>query len=342
MTKKIINSAIIGASGYTASELLRIINNHPNIAVKYLIGNSQVNKSIKEIYPYLKFANLPDITSLENIDFDEIELVFCCLPHGETSNIIAKIPAHVKIIDLSADYRVSDANIYHNFYDNARDEKLLDDAIYGLSEIYANEIKKKRIIACPGCYPTAILLPLIPLVKEGLISKEKIIIDAKTGISGAGRKVAQELLFCEINENFIPYNVTKHRHLAEIFEQLDITAQNIQFTPQIIPTSRGIMAVSYVDTTSNITDIRSYLHNFYQNEKFVKVNLDNDIPILRNVINTNFCEISVVASNIPNQIIIFSIIDNLTKGSSGQAIQNFNLIYGLELDTGLNNLSVYP
>lgn len=341
-TLKKYNIAIIGASGYTASELIRLIHNHPNITIKYLVGNSQVNIPIDEVYSYLKFKELPIITHLDKVNFSEIDIVFCCLPHGETNKIISKIPKHIKIIDLSSDYRIINNDIYKEFYNINRNQKYLKEATYGLSEINQEAIKNHRIIACPGCFPTAILLPLIPLVKNSLISKEKLIIDAKTGISGAGRKAIQQSLFCEINENIIPYHVQKHRHLAEIFEQLDITMTNIQFTPQIIPTSRGIMAVIYAESNQNINNIKDYLTKYYQHNIFVKINQNDTLPVLRNVISTNICEISIMQSNIPNQIIIFSIIDNLTKGSSGQAIQNFNLINDLPEDTGLQNLSVYP
>ena len=345
MSKKQINIAIIGASGYTASELITLLHNHPNINIKYLIGNSQVNKSIAEIYPHLKFKDdLPVISSFTNIDFAQIDTIFCCLPHGKSQEIIAKIPTHIKIIDLSADFRISDPKLYKEFYGNNNQHNNLNNKkiIYGLSEIYEDKLKQADIIACPGCYPTTILLPLIPLIKNNLVKKDKIIIDAKTGVSGAGRKAEQKYLFCETNDNIIPYNLNKHRHLAEIYEQLDVKQENIQFTPQIIPASRGIMAMIYVDSDYNINKIRDSLTNFYKNKEFIKINQNSDIPVLRNITNSNFCEISIIESNIPQQIIICSIIDNLTKGSSGQALQNFNIIYDLPHNTGLKHIPNYP
>jgi len=361
------NIAIIGASGYTASELIRLVHGHPNIEIKYLVGNTEVDNTIDNIYPYLKFKNLPTIICLDKVDFHKIDLIFCCLPHGETAKIITKIPDNIKIIDLSSDYRISDNKLYNTFYNTnttqepqtTKVDKLIDGtvptktssinrtyqnnkAVYGLSEIYADQIKKGHIIACPGCFPTSILLPLIPLIKHNLISKEAIIIDSKTGISGAGRKSNRESLFCEINENLIPYNITQHRHLAEIYEQLEINSENIQFTPQIIPASRGIMSVIYANSSNNIKQIRDSITDYYKEKIFIKINNNETTPMLRNVIGTNFCEISIIKSNIPNQIIIFSAIDNLTKGSSGQAIQNFNLINDLAEDTGLKNLSTFP
>jgi N-acetyl-gamma-glutamyl-phosphate reductase len=346
MTQKQFNVAIIGASGYTASELITLIHNHPFIKIKYLIGNSQVNKHISEIYPHLKFKdNLPIISAFESINFDLIDSVFCCLPHGESQKIINNIPNKIKIIDLSADFRLNNLDLYQEFYGDAKQIKLSQKTrkfAYGLSEVYENDIKKSDIIACPGCYPTAILLPLIPLIKDNLIEKKQIIIDAKTGVSGAGRKVAQPYLFCETTDNIIPYNLTKHRHLAEIYEQLDLTAKNIQFTPQIIPAPRGIMAMIYVKSKNRASNLSNFLTSFYQGKKFIKINSSEQIPVLRNVTNSNYCEISIIQSNIPNQLIICSVIDNLTKGSSGQALQNFNLIYDLPEDTGLKQITNYP
>ena len=337
---KKINVGIIGASGYTASELIRLVNNHPAISIKFLVGNTKAGKSIDEIYSHLKFSNLPPIKTLQEVNFSEIEAVFCCLPHGETIKIISQIPDNIKIIDLSSDFRIQDPKLYETFYSTPQKHNYREKTTYGLSEMLTNDIKKKYIISCPGCYPTSILLPLIPI--KHLISTDKIIIDSKTGISGAGRKIVEQNLFCEINENFIPYNITKHRHLAEIIEQLGIELDNIQFTPQILPVSRGILSVIYVESHNNVNEIKKHLTSFYEDKEFVKINQNNEIPTLRNVTGTNFCEISVLSSNIPNQLIIFSAIDNLTKGSSGQALQNFNILFSLAENTGLKNLAIYP
>jgi len=337
---KTISVAIIGASGYTASELIRLIHNHPYIKVKYLVGNSKAGKNIEDIYSYLKFTDLPPIQNLSSIDFNDIELVFTCLPHGETVKIINKIPKHIKIIDLSSDFRISKNDLYKEYYKENLDDKYQDEIAYGLSEIYEEEIKNKRIIACPGCYPTGALLPLIPLIKEGMISNSEIIIDAKTGISGAGRKAIENNLFCEINENLIPYNLNSHRHLAELIEQLKINKSNIQFTPQIIPVSRGIISNIYVKSDITAIKLSEFLTDYYKDSFFIRI--VNEIPKLRNIIATNFCEIAIFDTNINGKKLIISNIDNLTKGSSGQAIQNFNIIYNFEINTGLTNLATYP
>ena len=336
-----INIGIIGASGYTASELLRIINNHPMINIEFLVGNNKAGKQAKDVYSHLKFSKFPPISNLSEIDFNKVELVFLCLPHGESAKIVNLIPSHIKIIDLSADFRIKNKDLFAKFYTQDKNSKYDNEVAYGLTEIYSSEIKEKRIIACPGCYPTSILLPLIPLVRNNKISKKEIIIDSKTGISGAGRKLVEDNLYCEINENSFTYNPNKHRHIAELLEQLNITINNIQFTPQIIPLSRGIISHIYVESKLSAKELNNFLTDFYTKSAFILCNED-EIPKLRNVTATNFCEIAVLDTNIKHKKLIISILDNLTKGSSGQAIQNFNLIYGFAENLGLNNLAIYP
>ncbi len=334
------NIVVIGSSGYTASELIKITINHPNINIKALVGNSKAGKELKEVYHHFKFAPLPILKTLKEVNFSKIDVVFSCLPHFETVKIIDELPKTIKIFDLSSDFRIKNNDLYKKYYKQNLNTKYNKEITYGLSEIYTKKIIEKRIIACPGCYPTSILLPLIPI--QDLINKKEIIIDSKTGISGAGRKAIESNLFCEINENIIPYNITSHRHLAEIIEQLNITSENIQFTPQIISASRGILSNIYIKSKYSVVDLRKRLSIFYKNNHFVKINSGNDIPRLRNVTGTNFCEISVLDTNIKNQKIIISAIDNLTKGSSGQAVQNFNIAFNLPENTGLNNVASYP
>ena len=336
-----INIGIIGASGYTASELIRIAHNHPEINIKFLVGNSKAGQEISKIYSHLKFSNLPKIIKLNQVDFTAVKLIFLCLPHGESAKIIDQIPKDIKIIDLSSDFRIKNNSLYEEFYDSKKNCKYDEETAYGLSEIYFNDIIKKRIVACPGCYPTSILLPLLPLIKNNKIKKEQIIIDSKTGISGAGRKLVENNLFCEINENSFSYNLTKHRHLAELIEQLSIDINNVQFTPQVIPTSRGIISNIYVESSFSAKELNMFLKEFYKNSPFI-ICTDGEIPKLRNVTTTNFCEISVFDTNIKHKKLVISTLDNLTKGSSGQAIQNFNLIYNFPENLGLDNLAIYP
>jgi N-acetyl-gamma-glutamyl-phosphate reductase len=338
--KKKLSIGIIGASGYTASELIRLIYNHPHIEINFLCGNSKAGQEITNIYPHLKFIELPVISDLANISYKNIDLIFTCLPHGETANIIANIPDNIRIIDLSSDFRITSDKIYSEYYGKSLNNKYQSETAYGLSEIFIDNIKNKRIIACPGCYSTAALLPLYPLIHNNKISKEEIIIDAKTGISGAGRKEDAQNLFCEINENLLPYNINKHRHLAELIEKLNISKDNIQFTPQIIPLSRGINSNIYVNSSHSSLELSDFLTDFYAKSPFIKIT--KDIPKLRNVIATNYCEIAIFDTNIKNKKLIISNIDNLTKGSSGQALQNLNIIYGFEHNIGLNNLATYP
>jgi len=337
-----VKVGIIGASGYTASELIRLIHNHPAISIEFLVGNSKAGQEASEIYDYLKFADLPKVQKLSEVNFSKVKAVFCCLPHGESAKVIAKLPKKLKVIDLSSDFRINDAKLYKEFYGSKLNEKFKSEVAYGLSEIYASDIKKKRIIACPGCYPTSILLPLIPLVKNKKACPGEIIIDAKTGISGAGRKVIENNLFCEINENSFAYNPTKHRHLSEIIEQLDIKLENVQFTPQVIPTSRGIISSIYITSENSAAELTKFLAKHYAKAKFIRVNESGDLPKLRNVVGTNFCEISIIDTNIKGKKLIISAIDNLTKGSSGQALQNFNLMFKQKEDAGLTNLATYP
>lgn len=331
---------IIGASGYTASELTRLAVTHPEIEIAFLVGNSKAGEELQQSYPHFKFYDLPVIAKIGEVNFNDINAVFSCLPHGETAKIISQIPKNIKILDLSSDFRIKDAKLYQEFYAAELNQDFTGDIAYGLSEIYTTEIKQKRIIACPGCYPTSILLPLIPLKEQ--LDLSEIIIDSKTGVSGAGRKVAEDFLFCELNENVAPYNLTKHRHLSELIENLGVSKNNLQFTPQIIPTSRGIYSNIYVKSEYSATELTKQLSSFYADKYFIRVNQNGEIPKLRNVVGTNFAEITIVDSNIANQKIILCAIDNLTKGSSGQALQNFNLCFDLPETLGLTNCAIYP
>lgn len=338
----IYNAAIIGASGYTAIELIRICLNHPNLNISYLVGNSTAGKEITEIYPHLEFNDLPKIVNLTEVNFNKIDVVFSCLPHGELQKFITNIPNSKIIIDVSADFRLSDPNNYRKFYNEEHQAKeFLEEAVYGLSEIKREEIKTKRIIACPGCYPTSILLPLLPLLTK--LNSHEIIIDSKSGISGAGRKTTTSNLFAEVAHNAFIYNPSKHRHLAEIEENIQHEQEfSIQFTPHIIPTIRGIISTIYVKSDKKIDELKDDLKNFYKDDKFVRILAAEKSPNLKTVIGTNFCDINIFKSNNPNLKIIVSALDNLTKGSSGQAVQNFNLRFSLNEDTGLNFTSLFP
>lgn len=337
---------IIGASGYTAVELIRICLTHPNIKIIALVGNSAAGKEVSEIYTHLQFADLPLIQNITEIDFDEADIVFSCLPHGELQKFIRLIPADKKVIDVAADFRLQDLELYKEYYgDDHEAPELISESCYGLPELFREDFVKHSIIGCPGCYPTSILLPLFPLVKQNLLTSNEIIIDSKTGVSGAGRKLSLPNLFAEMNENAFAYSVSKHRHLAEIIETLAKASEqkfSLQFTPQIIPVTRGIISTIYVKSASSASELKGALEKFYRNENFVRIYADNLSPNLKTVVGTNYCDINIFDSANSDFKIIVSCIDNLTKGSSGQAVQNFNILFGLPENTGLNFQTLYP
>lgn len=341
-----INISIIGASGYTGAELIRLALLHPKITIKNLVADSNAGKHIEELYPAYSGNNLPKLKKLDEIDLNDSDVIFCCLPHRKTHEIIKNIPENKIIIDLSADFRLADSDIYEKWY---QVEHLAKDyqekAVYGLSEIYRDEIKNSNLIACPGCYPTSALLPLIPLLEKNLISFNNIIISSISGITGAGRAAKQAHLYAEIAGGAWGYGIGHHRHMAEIEQELGKANNNeviVNFTPHIAPMNRGILSTIYVELKngSNIDDLKQALNEKYKNEHFVSV--QDKAPSTREVYSTNNCKIAVFADRLKNRAIIISAIDNLTKGSSGQAIQNMNIRLGLEENLGLNLQPVYP
>lgn len=343
--------AVIGASGYTGIELIRILLNHNKVLITNLVAAANADKEIKSLYSHLSAVNLPILQKLEDVDFTEIDLVFCCLPHTTSQKVIKDLLSdkklgHLKIIDLSADFRLSDPVDYKNWYNN--DHIAIDlqqEAVYGLSEFNRSKIKKARLVACPGCYPTSALIPLIPLIESGVIEKDNIIIDSKSGVSGAGRSLKENLLFCEANEGVKAYSIGSHRHLIEIEQELKNAAKSdlkVSFTPHLIPMSRGIISTIYANLKEqfNISAVKNLFGTRFSDEYFVE--FSDQYPSTRDVFGTNFCKIAVFESRLKNQIIIVSVIDNLTKGSSGQAVQNMNLIFGFDEREGLNFLPVFP
>lgn len=342
---KKINIAILGASGYTAVELIRLASSHPNINISYLFGNSKAGLKISDLYPHLTFFDLPEISKFSSDSLQNVDILFSCLPHGELQNLANEIPKQIKIIDVSADFRLQSLELFNKYYGEHNAENLIEDAIYALPEHSKTKIKNKRIIACPGCYPTSILIPLLPIVAANNLANGSIIIDSKSGVSGSGRKLTEGNLFCELNENIKPYNIQKHRHLAEIIENLSAltdTSLDVQFTPQIVPISRGILSTIYISSKASADSLKQTLKEYYQDSVFIKIHADNTIPSLRNVVGTNNCEINIYDKENSDLKIIVSIIDNLNRGSSGQAIQNFNILYDLDETTGLNNSAIFP
>lgn len=348
MTK--LNAVIIGASGYTGAELIRLLVNHENVNIAALVANSNAGQDIAEIYSQFANFNLPKLQKIEEIDLTQMDVAFCCLPHTTSQEIISQIvnsgvnPA-LKIIDLSADFRLSDPENYQKWYGGEHKAKNLQPlAVYGLSEIYKNQIAKSNLIACPGCYPTSALLPLIPLLANGLVNANNIIIDSKSGTSGAGRSLKTGNLFCEVNESVKAYSIGGHRHIGEIEQELSNAGnKNIQidFTPHLLPINRGIISTIYVDIAEgfSVDDLKNCLNTKYQDEYFVNIS-DKDVQI-SDVRATNFCNISVNKARTKNKAVIVSVIDNLCKGASGQAVQNMNIAFGFDERSGLTNAPVF-
>ena len=356
---KKIATAILGASGYTGAELLRLLQNHPLFEIKALTGDSQAGKPIEAVYPHLRSRNLPALVKHTEVDFTTIDLVFCCLPHGTTQQIIANLPKHMRIVDLSADFRLTDPANYAAWYGHAHQAvELQADAVYGITELARDQIKSARLVANPGCYPTCSLLPLIPLVEAKLINPHSIGIDALSGTSGAGRSAKQELLFTELDGGASAYGIGHHRHMAEIEQQLIVavntanhsagstasaTDLRISFTPHLIPMPRGMLATIHAAMApgTNVDMIRDCLSARYANEPFVTV-LQSGAPSTHQVRATNQCVMSVHQGRIPGELIIISVIDNLVKGASGQALQNANLMFALPETTNLELTAVFP
>lgn len=341
-----LNIAILGASGYTGAELIRLLLPHPHANIALLTGDSQAGKPIGEVYPHLRFSGLPNLISMEQADFTSIDLVFCCLPHGTTQQVIAALPKHVKVIDLSADFRLENPETYKQWYGHAHQAvELQKEAVYGLTEHARAAVKNARLVTNPGCYPTSIQLPLIPLLKNKLIDPHAIIIDAKSGMTGAGRGAQQNHLYTEIEGGISAYSLSGHRHAPEIEQGLAKAAGEalvVSFTPHLMPMNRGILSTIYVKTTADVATLKATLEKAYANEPFVHVMPDKFRVFTHSVRGTNHCIMNVFADRMKNSAIIVSAIDNLVKGASGQAVQNMNVMFGFPETLGLEQGAVFP
>ena len=347
--------AILGASGYTGAELMRLLTNHPSIEVKVLTADRSAGMDFGKIYPQFAYRkDLPKLTKWEDSESEiaACDVAFCCLPHGTTQEIIgklAKISNTVKIVDLSADFRLKDIKSYEQWYGKPHAAvDLQKEAVYGIPEINRDEIKGARLIANPGCYPTAAQIPLIPLLKAGLISDTDIIIDAKSGTTGAGRAPKEAFLYCEVTDGIHAYGVASHRHAPEIEQGLGLAVNKkdvvVNFTPHLMPMSRGILESIYVKLAPGKTaaDLKSKLEEKYKDEPFVHILEGSTLPQTRFVRGSNHVVINVVQDRIPGRAIIISAIDNLVKGASGQAIQNMNIILGFPETTALMSAPMFP
>lgn len=338
-----INAGIAGASGYTGAELVKLIANHPEADIKIVTSNRYKGESLSQIYPAMDgfdalYCEALDIPSFKN----KIDVIFLALPHKVSMSYVPDLVENkIKVIDLSADFRFNNAAAYESAYQPHTAENLLQESVYGLCEIFRNEIKESNIIGNPGCYPTSILLPLIPLLKEGLIDSEHIISDSKSGVSGAGRSLSLATHFCEVNETFHPYKVGNHRHTPEINEVLSAFADknvSITFIPHLLPLNRGMLSTIYASVKEGCRedDIRNALNHYYDDEPFVRILKKNMYPSISYVKGTNRCDIGFHFDADQQRIIIVSVIDNLLKGAAGQALQNMNLQFNLPETMGLN------
>ncbi len=345
---KTIRAAVLGASGYTGADMIRLAALHPAIRITALIAKGHAGQSLAQVFPHLASLALPALVSPEETDWDAVDVVFCGLPHGTAHSEIGKLPKRVKIIDMSADFRLHDAAAYAEWYGNEHSAPaLLKDAVYGLTEHYRDRIATARLVACPGCYPTAVLQALLPLVKAKLIETSDVIIDAKSGVSGAGRSLKQNILFSEAGEGLSPYGIGNHRHVPEIEQELAIASGasvTINFTPHLAPMSRGELCTCYVRMAgkARAADLRKALGAAYADSPFVHVVAEGVTPATQHVRGSNFCHIGVFDDRIGGRAIVVSAIDNLVKGSAGQALQNFNVMYGLAETTGLEQLPLFP
>ena len=345
-----IRIGVLGASGYTGADLVRLAARHPNVEIAALTANTHAGKAMAEVFPHFFMLDLPTLVEWEKVDWTTLDAVFCGLPHGTTQEITAAVLAanpKIKVIDMSADFRLADMATYAEWYGHEhRAPKLQKEAVYGLTEFYRDKIRTARLIACPGCYPTAALLALVPIAKAGLIDAGDIIVDAKSGVSGAGRGLKQNTLFTEAGEGLSPYSVAKHRHAPEIEQEIGLAVGRnvtVNFTPHLIPMSRGELCTSYVKLKGGTAnDLRKALSSAYAQEPFVHVAPQGVMPQTQNVRGSNYVQIGVFADRIPGRAIVISVLDNLVKGSAGQALQNMNIAFGLEETTGLLQLPLFP
>ncbi len=342
MTAKI---AILGASGYTGAELVRLIATHPGMRITALSADRKAGQTMTEVFPFLRHLDLPRLEKIEEIDFSAIDLAFCALPHGTTQAVIAALPRRLKIVDLSADFRLRDPAAYAKWYGQPHTQpELQAEAVYGLTEFYRNKIQRSRLVAGTGCNAAAGQFALRPLISAGVIDLDSILIDLKAGVSGAGRSLKENLLHAELSGGTHTYSAGgKHRHLGEFDQEFSALAGrpvHVQFTPHLLPMNRGILATVYVQ--GDPQTVHRTLFDAYAPEPFVEVLPFGTLPSTRDIAGSNFCHVGVIGDRIPGRAVVVSVLDNLTKGSSGQAIQNANLMLGLDETTGLMLAPIFP
>jgi N-acetyl-gamma-glutamyl-phosphate reductase len=344
---------ILGASGYTGSELVRLLLRHPRVDIALLTADRRAGQEMRDVFPQFAPYALPKLVAIDGVDWlaANLDLIFCALPHGTTQKVIKNLMGQVpstKIVDLSADFRLSDLAAYAKWYGHEHHApELQGQAVYGLTEIYRGDIRRANLVANPGCYTSCAELPVLPLLKAKAIEPDEIVIDAKSGMTGAGRSAKEEMLFSEVSEGFHAYGVGHHRHMGELDQEFSKAAGReviVSFTPHLVPMNRGILSTIYVRGRRGKTpeDLHTILSETYAKEPFVHVLPFGKTPQTRHVRGSNMTLIGVAKDRAPGRAIIIAALDNLVKGASGQAVQNMNLMLGFPETLGIDQVALFP
>ncbi|MEM9148479.1 MAG: N-acetyl-gamma-glutamyl-phosphate reductase [Pseudomonadota bacterium] len=335
---------IFGASGYTGAELVRLIATHPGLEIGALAADRRAGSEMAEVFPHLRHLALPRLQRIDEIDVGALDLVFCALPHATTQEVVSALPGDTRVCDLSADFRLSDFDVYEAWYGRPHQARALQaEAVYGLPEFYRERIRTARIVASTGCNAATGHFAILPPLAAAVIDPDEIIIDLKTGVSGAGRKAVEGMLHAEVSEGMHAYNVSRHRHIAEFEQEFSLAAGRpvtCRFTPQLVPQNRGILATCYLRGEAEA--VHQALAERYADEPFLQVLPLGEVPHTRHVRGSNFVHIGVVAERQSGRVTVVVVLDNLLKGASGMAIQNANLMLGIEETTGLMAAPLFP
>ncbi|MEE1224922.1 MAG: N-acetyl-gamma-glutamyl-phosphate reductase [Clostridia bacterium] len=343
-----IKAAVLGATGYAGIELVRLLTNHPEVSIEVLGSQSFSGQKISDVYPNLKGILDKECESVDIDKVAECDVAFTALPHGASKDVIPSIiEKGVKVIDLSGDFRYDDIKVYEKWYGQEHSSpELLKESVYGMPELYRDKIKGARLIGNPGCYTTCSILGAYPLLKSGIGNSENIIIDAKSGVTGAGRGLSQQVHFCECTENMKAYKVATHRHTSEIEQELSHAAGcevMVSFTPHLIPLKRGIVSTIYINLNKKCTteELVNMYKEFYKDEYFVRVKNVGELPESKHVAGSNFIDIGIVVDERLNRAVVVSSLDNIVKGAAGQALQNMNILFGFDEKTALSGAGFY-
>jgi len=345
-----LNVAVVGASGYTGVELLRLLHCHPEVAVTSITSEQSAGKPVADVFPSLRGRYAQVLENLEPVRVAEkADLIVTALPHKAAMEVVSTfLKLGKRVVDLSADYRFSDAAVYEKWYEPHMNPENLKEAVYGLPEVRRERVMDARLVGNPGCYPTSVILGLMPLLKKGLVDTTTIIVDSKSGVSGAGRSAKVENLYCEVNDGFRAYGVGGvHRHIPEIEQELSLLAGRpvtITFTPHLVPMDRGILSTMYARLAreASAAELVTLYAEFYGGEPFVRVLPVGSVPSTAHVRGSNFCDIGLAVDSRTGRVVVVSAIDNLVKGAAGQAVQNMNIMYGFPETMGLEGLPLFP